>query len=100
MPQHDLFGSALVWESVRVQWEDHTPDLEASFTSTLYVKRADGDWTAVLSQRWEGIMLDFAATFMSDVTTAWLFGTSADVLTAAKGVHKAARLHRAAHAFD
>lgn len=89
-----------MWTAIRVEWVDNTPDLDATFTSQLLVRRKDGDWTTVLSQRWEGIMLDFAATFMQDVMTAWLFGTSNDVLLAAKGVHKAARLHRKAHSYD
>ena len=100
MPQTSLFPSALDWTAVRIQWEDQTPDLSATMVSTIHVKRADGDWTAVLSQRWQGVMLDFAHSFTSDVMSAWLYGTPADVLTAAKGSHKAARLHAAAHQYD
>lgn len=95
-----MFDSALDWTAIRVTWEDLTPHLDASFTTTLHVKRADGDWSAVFSVRWTGLMLDFAHTWTAEVMSAWLYGTSTDVLRVAKKVHRDAGRHALAHAYD
>lgn len=100
MPQRNLLDSTLDWTGVRISLEDHSPDLVASFTTTLQVRRADGDWSSLIVIRWQGLMVDFLQTYVSEVMNAWLYGTPADVVKTSKRVHKTAGQHAAAHAYD
>lgn len=100
MPQQNLYDSALDWSGVRVQIHDQTPHLVATFTTTLQVQRADGDWSSLHVVHWTGLMVDFLQTYVTEVMTAWLYGSSDDVLKAAKKVHRDAGRHASAHAYD
>lgn len=100
MPQRNLFDSTLDWRGVRVQLTDHTPDLVASFTTTLQVQRQDGDWSTVHVVKWRGLMVDMLDTYVTEVTRAWLYGAASDVIKTAKKVHRDAGRHAIAHAYD
>lgn len=100
MPQQNLFDPTLDWSGVRVQLADHTPLLSASMTTTLQVQRMDGDWSTLHVVHWEGLMVDFIGTYVTEVTTAWLFGAPGDVIRVAKKVHRDAGHHATAHAYD
>lgn len=100
MPQHNLFDSALDWSGVRITLEDHTPDMVASFSTGVQVRRLDGDWSTVHAAHWEGLMVDLLDSFVREVSHAWLYGKSDDVLAAAKRVHRQAGQHAIAHAYD
>lgn len=100
MPQRNLFDSTLDWTGVRVQITDHTPNLVASFTTTLQVKREDGDWSSLHVLHWRGLMVDFLGTYVSEVMNAWLYGTPKDVIKVSKKVQRDAGRHAVAHAYD
>lgn len=100
MPQNNLFDSALDWTGVRIELTDHTPDQVASFETWVQVKRVDGKWSSVHHARWEGLMVDLLDRFVTEVTHAWLYGNSDDVLRVAKKVHRDAGRHAVAHAYD
>lgn len=100
MPQWNLLQPGDDPIGFRVEWVDRTPDLIDGFDVTVYMRRRDGDWTAVVSQRWSGLMLDFACTFTTDVTSAWLWGDRRDVVRAAASVERAARVHAREHAIE
>lgn len=97
MPQLNLLNPANDPIGLRIEWVDRTPELQGAFDVTIYFRRMEGDWTTLLVQRWTGTMLDFAATFTTDVTTAWLWGDRAEVLRAAVSCHRAARAHAKEH---
>lgn len=100
MPQNNLFDSALDWSGVRMTYTDHLPDLSATFTTTIQVKRADGDWSTLMVQHWSGTMVDFLTTWSTEVMNAWLYGTPSDVPKAAVRVFRAARRHKEAHEYE
>lgn len=100
MPQRNLLDSALDWTAIRLSWEDESPDLVASFRCTLHVQRGDGSWSAVVSTRWQGLMVDFVQTYTSEVMAAWMYGTPEDVLRVSRKVHRDAGRHAQAHAYD
>jgi hypothetical protein len=100
MPQRNLFDATLDWSGVRISYQDHTPDLDASFTTTIQVKRADGDWSTLIVHHWSGVMVDFLPTYSTSVMEAWLFGNPLDVPRAATKVFRSARRHKEAHSYD
>lgn len=97
MPQLNLLKPGDDPTGLRLQWVDRTPDLIGAFDSVIYMRRQDGDWTTVLVQRWTGVMLDFAATWTTDVTTAWFWSDRRAVVAAAVAVHRAAKRHAKEH---
>lgn len=100
MPQQNLLDPTLDWSGVRIQTQDHTPTMVASFTTTLQVQRADGAWGTVHVVHWTGLMVDLLDTYVHEVTKAWLYGTPEDVVRVARKVHRDAGRHAAAHAYD
>jgi hypothetical protein len=94
-----MLDASLDWNGVRVTLQDLTPTLDARFTSTLQVLRADGDWSTLYVTHWEGVMADFIHTYMSEVVSAWLYGAPEEVVRAHKSVHRQALAHKRAHEF-
>jgi len=99
MPQRNLFDATLDWSGVRIQYADHTPELDASFTTSIQVLRADGDWSTLIVQHWSGVMVDYLSTWSQAVMDAWLYGRPEDVPKAAVRIFRQARRHHEAHRY-
>lgn len=97
MPQLNLLKPGEYPTGLRITWEDRTPDLEGAFDTTIHLRRRDGDWTALIVQRWSGTMLDLADSWTQAVTNAWLWGDRRDVLRAAVAQHRQAKKHARVH---
>lgn len=100
MPQMNLYEPSKDLVGIRISWTWPDDVQVGGPVSTIELRTFGGDWFTLISQRWEGIMLDFITTFMSDVGIAFAFGDRRAVLSAAQSTHRAARAHMKSHQHD
>lgn len=92
-PDDDLIGLR-----VELDFDEYVPN--GPCYSTIYIRRRAGEWTMYLRQRWIGLEVDFLTTYLTDVYTAWAFGTAEAVLAAHLTTVRAAKRHRKDHEFS
>lgn len=98
MPQHQLLPDRPALVGLRLTIIDRSPDGDPSWQLLLEQKARGGDWGTLRADVWEGIMLDFATTWASDLVACFLYGEGGDDLfRSARSIHKAAKEHVKAH---
>lgn len=91
-----LPGDAVV-VGLTIHLDTHYADLEDGMTVQLRQHYNNLREATVRVDRFHGAMADYLDTYVSEVTSAFLYGARGDVARAAQGVMKQARAHGRSH---
>lgn len=98
MTQHSMLQTGRRLARITIDLTDlTTTTAEDALDVQVRQHYTDETQATVYAKTWQGVMVDYLSTLLTDVGAAFMYGKAGDVAKACVSVERAARAHHRAH---